>query len=231
MISRRLRGIAVAAACAVALSSCGSVHPGDAARVGDTTISDEQLSQSTRGFCDLIDVINQAQARGSVPVPVRSALLTALNTLVMGAALDHLAVQHGVGVTDAEVRSWIGRLPVQLNQVPDGRAGDLAMVTDRVARNALLVEKLGRMVYQRENPGQGSPGAAAADQIQRLGQQFASDYLSQVDVETNPRYGQVLDTQKLPGTGSLSVPVSAEGRAGRTVPDPASGLSQTEQCS
>lgn len=227
MISRRLRGAAVAAVCAVALSSCGPAHPGSAAQVGDTSISDEQLQQSTDGFCDLIDSINAAQQGSNPPVPVRAALLSALNTLVMGAALEQLAEEENVEVTNAEVRQWIGALPLDFSRVPDARAADLQATIEQVARNALLVEKLGRAAYEQQNPG--SSGAPPAE-VQQLGQQLANDYLEQVDVETNPRYGQVLDTQKLPGTGSLSVAVSEEGVNGQTVPEANNSLSETQEC-
>jgi hypothetical protein len=217
----------VAVVCAVALAGCGS-HPGAAAQVGDVSVSDEQLQRSTGGFCDLIEAINAAQQGASPPVPVRSALLSALNTLVMGVALDHLAAQNDVEVTPAEVRGWVSALPLDLTQVPPSRAEDLQAVTDRVARNALLVEELGRDAYARQNPG----GAGASpEQVQRLGQQLANDYLQRVDVETDPRYGQVLDTSKLPGTGSLSIAVSEAGVAGENVPEADSTLAASQECS
>jgi hypothetical protein len=225
--SRRLRGAAVAAACALALSGCGPVHPGEAAQVGDVSISDDTLEQSTNGFCDLIAAINAAQQGSSPPVPVRSALLSALNTLVMGEALDQLARRHGVHVTSAEVRQWVGAIPIDLSRVPPDRVDDLRMVIDRVARNSLLTGKLGRVVYARQNPG---ASAAPAEQVQQLGQELASDYLQRVDVATNPRYGQVLDTQRLPGTGSLSVAVSEQSVAAQTVPEPSDQLRETQEC-
>lgn len=228
MKSRRLRRAAVAVVCAVALSGCASAHPGSAAEVGDTSISDDTLQQSTAGFCDLIASVNAAQQGSTTDVPLRSAVLTALNTLVMGEALDQLAARNNVSVSNAEVRGWIDQLPLDFSTVPAPRIEDLQAVTSRVARNTLLVEKLGRVVYERQNPGGGNP---PPNQIQQLGQQLASGYLNQVDVETNPRYGQVLDTQRLPGTGSLSLPVSEEGMAGRTVPQASGSLSESQKCS
>jgi hypothetical protein len=225
--SRRLRGAAVAVACALALSGCGPVHPGDAAQVGGTAISDDTLERSTHGFCDLIDAINAAQQGTTPPVPVRSALLSALNTLVMGEALDQLGRRRGVEVTSAEVRRWVDSIPIDLSQVPPGRVADLRMVIDRVARNSLLIEKLGRRVYLRQHPG---ATAAPPQEIQQLGQELASDYLQRVDVATDPRYGQVLDTQRLPGTGSLSVAVSQQGVAAQTVPEPSDQLRETQEC-
>jgi hypothetical protein len=203
------------------------VHPGSAAQVGDTSISEEQLQQNTDGFCDLIDSINATQQGSNVPVPVRSALLSALNTLVLGAALDQLAVQNDIAVTNAEVQRWIAALPVDLSQVPPSRTENLQVTTQRVARNALLVEKLGRVAFERENPG---GGGAPAEQVQQLGQQMADDYLDRVGAEVNPRYGQVLDTRRLPGTGSLSIAVSEEGVAGENVPEASNTLPETQEC-
>lgn len=225
MVSRRLRGAAVAVVCAVALSSCGNAHPGQAAQVGDVSISQDRLQQSTSGFCDLIDAINQAQG-ADVTVPVRSALLTALNTIVMGEALDQLAARRGVEVSSAEVAAWIDQLPIDLGQAPPSRADELRAVTERVARNSLLVEKLGQQAFEQQNTG----AQPATEQIQQLGQQAVSRYMREVGVDVNPRYGQVLDTQKLPGTGSLSVPVSQEGRSAQTVPEANSTLTETQEC-
>jgi hypothetical protein len=227
VVSRRLRGTAAAAACVLALSSCGSVHPGQAAQVGDVSISDETLQQNALGFCDLIDVINQAQQGTNPPVPTRTALLSALNTLVMGEALDQLAAQNDVDVTDAEIEQWLGGLPLDFSQVPQSRIDDLQLVTERVARNTLLVDKLGRVAYARQNPGS---AGAPADQVQQLGQRMADQYMRRVGVDTDPRYGQVLDTQRLPGTGSLSVAVSEEGVAGETVPEATNTLPQNQEC-
>lgn len=227
VVSRRLRGAAVAVVGAVALSSCGSVHPGAAAQVGDVSISDETLQRNASGFCDLIDTINQAQQGSNPPVPTRTALLSALNTLVMGEALDQLAARNDVGVSDAEIDRWLGGLPLDFSQVPQSRIDELQAVTDRVARNTLLVDKLGRAVYAQQNPG----GAGAPDdQVQQLGQRLTNAYMQRVGVEIDPRYGQVLDTQALPGSGSLSVAVSAEGVAGESVPEATNTLPHNQEC-
>ena len=227
MVSRRLRGAAVAVVCAVALAGCGSVYPGAAARVGDESISDEALERSTTGFCHLIDVINQAQQGTNPPVPLRTAVLSALNTLVTGEAIDQLARRHGVSVSPAEVRRWIGGLPLRFDQVPPDGRQELEAVTERVARNTLLVERLGQVAYRQQNPG---GGQAPPDQVQQLGQQLVNRYLRTVGVETDPRYGQVLDTRRLPGTGSLSVPVSQEGVASQTVPEASNTLAKNQEC-
>lgn len=228
MVSPRLRGAAVVVALSVALSGCGSVHPGAAAQVGDVSISDNELQQTTQGFCDLIDTINLAQQGTNPPVPLRTALLSALNTLVTGEALDQLASRNEVTVTDAEVQRWIDGLPLDFSQVPKGRAASLRQVTELVGRNTLLVQKLGQTAYEAQSPGGQTP---PPDQIQRLGQQVVTQYLDRVGVETDPRYGQALDTQRDPGTGSLSVAVSDEGVAGRSVPQASNNLPPNEECS
>jgi hypothetical protein len=225
--SRRLRTTAAVVVCATALAGCGTVHPGAAAQVGDVTVSDSELERGTTGFCELIDVINQAQQGANPPVPVRSALLSALNTLVMGAALDQLADRNGVEVTGAEINQWISGLPLDLSQVPPQNDAAVRQTMERVGRNSLLVEKLGRAVYRQQNPGSSE---APPDQVQQLGQQLADSFMERSDVDIDPRYGQVLDTQRLPGSGSLSIAVSEEGRAGQTVPQATNTLSKNQEC-
>jgi hypothetical protein len=227
VVSPRLRGAAVAVVCAAALSGCGPAHPGAAAQVGDVSISDETLQQSTGGFCELIDTINRAQQGTSPPVPLRTALLSALNTLVMGEALDQVAARNHVTVTQAEIQQWVGSLPFDFSDVPPARRAEAQAVIQRVGRNTLLLDKLGRQAYQRQNPGSTS---ANSNQVQRLGQQLVNQYMQRVGVDTDPRYGQVTDTSSVPGTGSLSVAVSEEGIDAENVPDPNSDLPPGRAC-
>lgn len=228
MVSRRLRGAAAAVVCALALSSCGTVHPGAAAQVGDASISDDQLQRGTHGFCELIDLINAAQQGANPPVPVRSALLSALNTLVTGEALDQLAAQQRVDVTDAAIRQWISGLPIDISQAPAERTDEVQTITERVARNSLLVDELGAAVFAEQSPGGQEP---PPNQARELGQQLLNDYLQRIDVETDPRYGQVLDTQQLPGSGSLSIAVSDQGVAGENIPEASNTLPDIAECS
>ena len=227
MVSPRLRGAAVAAVCALTLSSCGPAHPGAAAQVGDVSISDGTLQKNTDGFCELINTINRAQQGTTPPVPIRSALLSALNTLVMGEAIDQVAKRNHVTVTQAEVQHWINGLPIDLSDVPKDRLAETSAVLQRVGRNTLLLDKLGRQVYEKQNPGGPS---VSSDQVQQLGQQVVNQYMQRVGVETDPRYGQVLDTQNVPGTGSLSVAVSKTGLDAENVPDPNASIPPSQTC-
>ena len=227
MVSPRLRGAAVAVLCAVVLSSCGPAHPGAAAQVGGVSISDETLQQNTDGFCELINTINRVQQGTTPPVPLRSALLSALNTLVMGEALDQVAARDHVTVTEAEVQQWVTNLPLDFSQVPQDRRAETLEVIQRVGRNTLLLDKLGRAAYERQNPG--SP-SVPSNQVQQLGQQLVNQYMKRVGVETDPRYGQVLDTGQVPGTGSLSVAVSEQGIDAENVPDPNTKLPPSQAC-
>jgi hypothetical protein len=227
VVSPRLRGAAVAVVCALALSSCGPAHPGAAAQVGDVSISDGTLQKNTDGFCELINTINRAQQGTTPPVPLRSALLSALNTLVMGEAIDQVAKRDNVSVTDAEVEHWIAGLPIDLSDVPKDRLVVTRDVLERVGRNTLLLDKIGRQAFQQQNPGSSS---APSNQTQQLAQEQVNQYMKQVGVETDPRYGQVLDTQQVPGTGSLSVAVSQTGLDAENVPDPNASIPPSQTC-
>ena len=228
MVSPRLRGAAVAVVCALALSSCvGPAHPGAAAQVGDVSISDDTLQQNTSGFCELINTINQAQQGTTPPIPMRTALLSALNTLVQGVALDQLAQRNHVSVTDAEVEQWVRGLPIDLSNVPPDRLAETRATLQRVGRNTLVLDKLGRQAYQQQNPGSTS---APSNQVQQLALAQVNQYMNRIGVDTDPRSGQVLDTQSVPGTGSLSVAVSEEGIDAENVPDPNADLPPGQAC-
>jgi hypothetical protein len=146
----------------------------------------------------------------------------------MGEALDQVAKRHHVTVTDGEVERWVSGLPIDLREVPRNRLAETRLTLQRVGRNTLLLDKLGRQAYQQQNPGSTS---APSNQIQQLGQALVNQYMQRVGVETDPRYGEVVDTsQQVPGTGSLSVAVTREGIEAENVPDPNAPLPPGQAC-
>ncbi|MDP9442943.1 MAG: hypothetical protein M3P83_00760 [Actinomycetota bacterium] len=219
---RRLARVLGVVASALMLSGCASLHPGEAAVVGDTTITEERLEEFTDGFCTVIAAINQAQGTPTSGVPVRTAVLSALNVLVVGAGADQLAAREGIELGEDEVREWVAGLPPVFEEIPAEDAETVDRVTERVARNSLLVQRLGAQGGPADDP------QAAAER----GTRRVLSYLEQVGAETDPRYGQVLDTRTSPGTGSLSVPVSSEALQADDVPQQGTrSLTGAQSCS
>ena len=211
----------VLAGAALLLSACGSLHPGEAAVVGDATISDTQLEESTAAFCSVIRAINKDQNRPTEDIPVRTAALSALNLLVIGEGAEQLAVEEGITLTDDEVRRWIEQLPPVFDELPESEAEGVNETLELIAHNSLLISKLGRQ------GGTGVDPAAASER----GTKRVLAYLEQIDAETDPRYGEAIDTSQAPGTGSLSVAISPD--ALRSADVPAQGtvsLTEAETC-
>lgn len=219
-LTRALTGTAVA----LVLAGCASLHPGEAAVVGDTTITDSELEEFTDGFCTVIAAVNEAQGTPVADIPVRTAILSGLNLLVIGAGADQLAAREGVEITRQEIRGWISALPPVFDNVPPQQEAIVEEVTERIARNSVLADKIGAMGAGVDPPG--DPTAIAQRGTQRI-----LDYLQEVGAETDPRYGQVLDTSIQPGTGSLSVPVSAEALQAGDVPGQGTrSLTRAQSC-
>lgn len=216
------------AACAAVLAGCGSLHPGEAATVGDTVITEDQLADSTEGFCELLKAAQAAQGGGNASLPLRIASLNAANQLILGAAIDDLAAKRDLTLSDSEVDEWMRQLPFDLDGVPEDKAEAVDEITRRLARNTLLTAELGRIAFERDNPGQQPEDPQA---LQERGSRVAQRHLAQLDPETNPRYGNVLNPQQAnPGTGSLSQPVSDEAKEDMSVPGPTSELPEDQMC-
>ena len=204
------------------LAGCSGLRPGEAAVVGDETISDREFSEATNSFCTVLTEAQLAQARqaqgetAQAPqIPVRSAATQALGLLVINSAAEQLAAKEGITANQAEVKRWLDDLPPIFDNVPADERADVDAVTELLARTNILIGKLGE-------PGSGDLVAA--------GQQRVRDYLDRIGYDIEGRYGQVLDPEADLGTGSLSVPVSDD--AARSVQIPEGGTpTEAEVCS
>lgn len=221
-----LRRVGVAVASAVLLSGvlagCSGLRAGQAAVIGDETISDQEFSAATENFCTVLTVAQLAQAQqaqgataAAPEIPVRSAATQALGLLVINSAAEQLAAEEGIEVSRAEIKDWISSLPPIFDNVPADQRDDVDAVTERLARTNILMGKLGK-------GGSGNLTAA--------GQERVRDYLEKIGYQIEQRYGQVLDGQQQLGTGSLSVAVSDDAVRGLEVPQ-GGNPTEAELCS
>lgn len=185
------------------LAGCSGLRPGEAAVVGDQTITTGEFDDVTDDVCTFLTALQVSN--GVRPaVPARAAALTAMNFLLMGTGAEQLAEEEDVEVTDDEINDWIADFPVLTDAVPSDQQGAVEDVKRLIARNQLLYAKLAE-----EEGGN----------LTEAGQQRVLDYLDEVGYEAMPRYGQALDAEAKPGTGSLSVAVSDEGVRGLALPE------------
>lgn len=172
-----MRVRAVAALVAVlALSACGSQTAGSAALVGDTRISENELTAEVEGVLT---------AQGRSPEQASPGLMiTTLDRKITTELVNQLAVREGVEVTQGEIDSVLAIYAERAGsaqEFEDYLLGQDVAPTQipGIIRLNLQVEKLGQII---------APGQAA--DVQSLAVfQSAAQLSEEIGVEVSPRYG------------------------------------------
>jgi hypothetical protein len=215
----RLRRVGVtvsAVLLSAVLAGCSGLRPGEAIVVGDQTISDDQVEQTSHDLCTFLSAYQVSQgAPADQGVPARAVALTAMQFLLRQEAAEQLAADEGVEVSSAEMKEYVAQLPVPAESVPPDQRDEIKSAKELIARTQLLTNALGE-------PGSGN--------LTESGQKRINQYLDEVGYQVERRHGQVLDAQSKPGTGSLSIAVSDEGVRGMDLPQ-GGNSTEAELCS
>lgn len=216
----RLSRVGVMVAAGVLLSSCGALHPGAAAVVGDQTISMSKVDQVAGDYCHAIS--QQLQGDSQV-VPLNFFRGGVAGSLALRSAAEQLAAEYGV----------------QPESVYDHKVTDLQKATVNVPdeyRDAVIeVESTSAYV----EGVQAAVGAAKDPKLgyiesQKAGQSIFNDWLAQHRVTFDPSLGVTLQKGNIARQdGSLSYAVGTVARNGGAAnPDHqyASGLPSTHRC-
>jgi hypothetical protein len=203
--------VLVAAAVALLLAGCGSVHPGAAAVVGDITISMGQADDTAAVYCKLA----LASAPQGTPISNADVRRQAVTDLVVGVVAREMAQEANVEPNPSTYEVT----PAQRKEIAQAVADDeLDAVIDAINASQhtfAIAEKLG--AEQNDDPD------ADAEQLRQQGLQLIQAEVARRDVRFDPRFGIARDGTQKSATGSLSVPVEA--------PDPSQeGLPATQQC-
>jgi hypothetical protein len=201
----------VAAAVALLLAGCGSVHPGAAAVVDDTTIPMGQADDVAAVYCRLALVT----AAEGTPISNADVRRQAVTDLVVGVVAREMAQEANVNPKPSTYEIT----PAQREQIAQSVADDeLDAVVDAINASQhtfAIAELLG--AEQNTNPD------ADAEQLRQKGLQLIQAEIARRDVRFDPRFGIAGDGTQKAATGSLSVPVEP--------PEPSQeGLPATQQC-
>ena len=202
----------VAAAVALLLAGCGSVHPGAAAVVGDTSIPMKQADDVASVYCRLALL----SSGPSAPVPNADVRRQAVTDLVVGVVARDMAEQADVTPNPSSYEiTRAQRADIAKSFSP----GELDLVVDTIEeaqRTYAIAELLGgRRVSDPD---------AEAEQLRARGLELIQAELARREVRFDPRFGIARDGRQKASTGSLSVTVKA--------PDPdQKELPATQQCS
>ena len=204
--------VLLAAAVALLLAGCGSVHPGAAAVVGDTTIPMGEADDVATVYCQLVLL----SAPEGQPISNADVRRQAVTDLVVGVVARDMADDANLTPNPSAYEIT----PAQRKEIAQTFSGDeIDAVVEAInasQRTFAIAELLGA---ERNNDPD-----AEAEQLRQQGLQLIQAELSRREVRFDPRYGISRDGTQNAATGSLSVPVKA--------PEPAAqeGLPATQQC-
>lgn len=216
----RIRLIALASASIFLLTGCGAVpafNPGVAARVGDETVSLDQVDDVSTSFCNYVE--GQLQA-GQVLAGhyLRGQVAGALALRV---AVDQFAEEQGVSAADDYAQA-VAEAEKQLNSLPD----DQVQAVIDVQGVPLYLQAVEKSVGEQQG--------ASGDDATKAGEAAFLDWLDQQDIDVDPRFGISIEkgaTQ--PADTSLSFGVGdVTKKADANEPDTAYAalLPETQRC-
>jgi hypothetical protein len=208
----KLRVLLAAATTLVLLAGCGSVHPGAAAVVGDTTISMERADDVATVYCQL----TLLSAGDGTPIDNADVRRQAVTDLVAGIVAGDMAAEANITVNPSSYEIT----PTQRKEIaqtfPDDEIDGVVEAINGSQRTYAIAELLG--AKEVDDPD------AEAQQLVDQGLQLIQAEVARRDVRFDPRFGISGDGTQKAATGSLSVPVKA--------PEPdQERLPATQQCS
>jgi hypothetical protein len=207
---RVLPAAALALVAALGLSSCGTdLHPGIAARVDGTTISEGHVDDLTHAICSYVAAANAqgSSQQGQLPISaIRSQ--TALGDLIYMQLMESLADSRDLTARPSDIQAAADQTPV-----PDGLSeADSATLRDFFYDFWKAQVQQSTLAANLRDPSQTTSEGVTAGAISGS-EPVLQDWSEKADVEVNPAYGAWDGTQMKPGSGSLSDPVSSEATA------------------
>lgn len=205
---RRLVGVAFAV---FALAGCGtSLHPGTAAIVNGSAISQSRVDNLVQAACQYIALGRVAKHSGNQPSTAMITLKSTIaQSLISFALTDKAASDLHLSVSPAAVAKVVKvsspPLPAGLS---DTNKALLTRFFDDSARFQLQEAVIGAHLK--------NPAVTNADHVQQSDQQAAAGYLATFianqSVSVNPSDGHWNGKALTAGSGSLSAPVSSAAR-------------------
>lgn len=201
---KRIR-VGIAAAAMLALSACGSMHPGSAIVIDGDSVSADKVDDLADNLCEAIGASGQADVGG------KDARQQAVSLMLSLTAARQAADDLGIEVEPSKYAVTSSDTEALEAQFPDADSEQLEKVIAISKESSALVTAIGQ-----DQAG----SSASTEQAQQAGQQYLQDFIADADVSIDPRYGLDDDGQPKDETDSLSVRVS----------DPAEDIPSTQQC-
>ena len=204
----RLRRTAVALVGVALASGCSSLHPGNAAVVGDRTVQVSTVDDLAQAVCVSNDARAVHNAAYLAKTATRDLRRSILNVLVQADVVEQAAASLGVSVTPAAVNDLLGNRRLVPPSVSTEDTNLLLDLYHEIGRAHLLTAAIGREQLKRA----GTTGASHQD-VTQAGNKFLAAYADRIGVDVDPRFGTYSPSGGIVGeSGSLSVPISAAAR-------------------
>ncbi|MDP3967148.1 MAG: hypothetical protein Q8Q02_02625 [Nocardioides sp.] len=212
----------------LALSACG-LRPGTAAEIGADRISHDEVNEVASALCAAN--LSSAAAQGAPPpeLPSVGARVGALQVLVDSSLARQFGESEGAEADPGELSATLTQNEPGIAALPADRQDAFREALREFTRGQLLVIDVGR--GSLASAGQ---GGATDDQALAEGRRLQAEFVAGLDVEIDPRYGDLSEGIIVPGSPSLSVAVSqtaTDAARGNASPEYIAGLPATQLCS
>lgn len=193
---------------ALALTACSTnLHPGNAAIVNGTAISQSQVDTVTSSVCSYITALAKTSPAQSAAPPQQYGIAdlkaSLTSSLVQFAITQDVADHTHLTVRTAQIDALASQYTL-----PDGlsTAEKATMQTyfDEASRAQILQSLIGANLKDRSVT---TSDSLTSSQIADPNKKFMDTYYKAADVSLNPSYGTWNGTRIDAGTGSLSDPV------------------------
>lgn len=216
----RIRLIALASASIFLLTGCGAVpafNPGVAARVGDETVTVDEVDEVSTSFCEYVE--GQLQAGQVLPQHYLRGQVA--GALALRTAVDQFADEQGVSAAE-DYDKAVAQAEEQLGDLPE----------DQVQA---VIDVQGVQFYLRAvQKSVGEEQGASGEEATKAGEELFLAWLDDQDIEVDPRFGvsidkggaTTVDTSLSYGLGETSEKADAE----QPDTDYAATLPETQRC-
>ncbi|HET6652347.1 MAG TPA: SurA N-terminal domain-containing protein [Nocardioides sp.] len=217
----------VVASAVMLVAGCGT-HPGAAVVVGDTSISNQEVNDAAAALC--ASTISSAEAQGQ-PRPelaARGARQAAVQLMLDSELTRQFGEAEGIEPSQGDVSAALAQNAQGIDAIPAEQRDDFRALFRGFQESQLIIEEAGRASLTSQGNAEPTPEEVTAEGT-RLRNRFASD----LDVEVDPRFGELANGTVTPTSGSLSIPVSeraAQGAAAEPGPEWTSGLPASQKC-
>lgn len=205
--------VLVATTAAMLLAGCGSVHPGAAAVVGDTTISMDRADATAKVYCRLALLSTQA----GTPISNADVRRQAVTDLVFGVVARRMATKQKLTPNPSAYEVSPAQRKEIAKSFPAGQVDDVVDAVIDSQRTYAIAQLLGEKKVTDPD--------AEATQLQEVGLKQIQAEVARSDVRFDPRFGIGRNGQQKAATGSLSVPVRVPSTSDQK------GLPATQRCS